>query len=74
MWRPQPWGMGEENVEALADAVEDWKQTRYHLGQLLASLGSDDVDLQAFKEEFVSDRFVEQELIALVEAVHEHRD
>ncbi len=54
-----------ENVESTAEAVEYWKQARFHLGRLLKTLESD-VDPEDFREEFVDGEF-EQAVFDAVE-------
>ncbi len=44
-----------DDLDELADAVEDWKQTKYHLERLVQSVFGSDVDPEAFREEFVED-------------------
>lgn len=42
-----------EDLDELADAVENWKQTKYHLERLVQSVFDSDVDPEAFEDEFV---------------------
>lgn len=58
----------DEDVDALADAVEYWKQARFHFGQLLALFSEDAVDRDAFRDEFVDTR-LDEALLDLLEEV-----
>lgn len=58
----------EEDVDALADAVEYWKQARFHFGQLLALFREGAVDREAFRDEFVDTR-LDEALLDLLEEV-----
>lgn len=42
-----------DEIDALADAVEYWKQARFHFGQLLRAFVDGDLDREAFRDEFV---------------------
>lgn len=58
----------DEDVDALADAVEYWKQARFHFGQLLRLFVDGDVDREAFRDEFV-DTHLDAALLDLLEEV-----
>lgn len=57
--------MGDE-IDDLADAVEHWKQARFHLGRLMTAL--EEVDPDGFRDEFVDDGFEADLFDLLVEA------
>ncbi|MDY6770710.1 MAG: hypothetical protein SV186_01995 [Candidatus Nanohaloarchaea archaeon] len=55
-----------EDLDQLADAVEDWKQAKYFVERLTQSLFDADVDPEKFKDEFVQDGHpVDQKLFDL---------
>lgn len=57
-----------DNLDELADAVEDWKQTKYHLERLVKSVFDSNVDPEAFKDEFVEDNHpVDPKLFDLIQ-------
>jgi hypothetical protein len=57
-----------DDLDELADAVEDWKQTKYHLERLVQSVFDSDVDPEAFRDEFVEDDHpVDPKLFELIE-------
>ncbi|MCJ7450293.1 MAG: hypothetical protein MUP58_00980 [Candidatus Nanohaloarchaeota archaeon QJJ-9] len=62
------------NVEELAGAVEEWKQAKYHLLNLVKAFEDSELNMQEFKEEFVEEgKPLDQELFKAVENLDEER-
>jgi len=63
-----------DDIDELADAVEDWKQTKYHLERLVRSVFDSDVDPDAFREEFIEDDHpVDPKLYELIKDLADQR-
>lgn len=56
-----------EDVEALADVVDEYKQAKYHVSEFVNRLLTSDVDVESFRDEFVEDGPVDKKLMALVD-------
>jgi len=62
----------DEDVESLADAVEDWKQAKYFIRRLRAKVFDGDVDYQAFRAEFMdTESSLDRALMDLLEEIRD---
>lgn len=62
------------DVDALMQAAEDYKQAKYHISQFVNRVVSSDIDMDAFRDEFVKDGPADEALMRLVEETRADRD